>query len=105
MYSGFILMNMSHVKKKVYWHTLKTVTPMPPLTQNIEADVVIVGGGMAGIAAAENLSKADKNVVLLERHHVGAGASGRSSGFITQDSELELVDLIRNLGQEKAKKL
>ncbi|MBI2047506.1 MAG: FAD-binding oxidoreductase [Parcubacteria group bacterium] len=96
---------MSHVKKEVYWHTLKTVIPTPPLTQNIEADVVIVGGGMAGISAAENLSKAGKRVVLLERHHVGAGASGRSSGFITQDSELELVDLIRNLGKEKARKL
>ncbi|MBI2109353.1 MAG: FAD-binding oxidoreductase [Parcubacteria group bacterium] len=96
---------MSHIKKEVYWHTLKKVSPTPRLSENLTADVVVVGGGMAGIAAADYLSGKGKKVILIEREHVGAGASGRSSGFITQDSELELVDLITNLGKERARRL
>jgi gamma-glutamylputrescine oxidase len=67
--------------------------------------VVIVGGGMAGLMCAHALAKEGKSVILLEKYFCGAGASGKSSGFISPDSELELSDLIKNLGKDKAKQL
>jgi glycine/D-amino acid oxidase-like deaminating enzyme len=56
-----------------------------------------VGGGIAGLSAAQWLSEmaSTLSVCLLEAETCGAGASGRSSGFITPDSELELKDLVR----------
>ncbi len=65
----------------------------------------MVGGGVAGLACAQALSEQGHKVVLLEKETCGSGASGRSSGFITPDSEMELSDLVRNRGAERAKRL
>ena len=48
----------------------------------IEADVAIVGGGIHGAAAALNLARRARRVVLLERDHMGRHASGASAGGI-----------------------
>ena len=44
----------------------------PPLKENLEADVVIVGAGMFGLHIAYNLCKAGKKVVVLEGRSKGA---------------------------------
>jgi gamma-glutamylputrescine oxidase len=46
---------------------------------------------------------AGKRVILLEKNICGGSSSGRSSGFITPDSELELNQLIRRYGKERAR--
>ena len=48
-----------------------------------EADVVIVGAGFSGLWTAYHLSELDPSldIVILERHHVGFGASGRNGGW------------------------
>jgi len=76
-----------------------------PLTQDISTDVVIVGGGMAGLTAAQSFRAKGCNVVLIEKNYCGAGASGKSSGFITPDSELSLFELITIFGLDRGKKL
>ena len=74
----------------------------PPLAKDIKCDVLIVGGGFSGIsAAAEFLSKGLK-VVLIEKNIVGGSSSGRSAGFLTPDSELELHQLVRRYGAKAA---
>ncbi|MCY7409850.1 MAG: FAD-binding oxidoreductase, partial [Chitinophagales bacterium] len=65
----------------------------------------IVGGGMAGLMCAHEFVLAGKKVVIIEKDFCGAGASGKSSGFISPDSELELSDLISNYGKDDAKTL
>ncbi len=45
-----------------------------------QADVVVIGGGVAGTAAAYQLSKRGKRVVLLEMRGICSGASGRNAG-------------------------
>ena len=47
------------------------------------ADVVVIGGGVNGTSVAFHLAKAGiKNVVLLERWHLGAGATGKSGALV-----------------------
>jgi glycine/D-amino acid oxidase-like deaminating enzyme len=55
----------------------------PPLRGRQRADIVIVGGGFAGMSAAYNLARRlpGKRVVLLEGARCGYGASGRNGGF------------------------
>lgn len=70
----------------------------PPLKTNIKADVVIVGAGAAGISAAYALMKKGIKIVMLEKNIFGGNTSGKSAGFLTPDSELELEQLIRRYG-------
>jgi glycine/D-amino acid oxidase-like deaminating enzyme len=46
------------------------------------AAVVIVGAGITGVALLGWLRERDVDAVVVERHHVAAGASGRNAGFL-----------------------
>lgn len=58
--------------------------PQPALESNITAEVVVIGAGFAGLAAARRLSLLDPrlNVAVIEAGVVGEGPAGRNSGFI-----------------------
>jgi len=60
---------------------------------------------MAGLTCAQHLREAGLSVALLEKRFCGAGASGKSSGFITPASELELYEVIANFGIDRAPEL
>jgi gamma-glutamylputrescine oxidase len=77
----------------------------PPLQDNIECDVLVIGGGMSGISAAAALLNKGLRVVVLEKNIIGGSTSGRSAGFMTPDSELELSQLVRRYGIEGAKEI
>ena len=55
-------------------------TNYPELRDNLNADVVIVGGGFSGVATALELSERGYEVILLEANRLGWGASGRNGG-------------------------
>lgn len=77
----------------------------PPLTKHTKADVLIVGAGAAGLAAAYYFIGKGLKVVVLEKNICGGSSSGKSAGFLTPDSELELSQLIRRFGVKGAKHL
>ena len=66
-----------------FW-ALSVSKKTPPLQNDIEADIAIIGGGYTGLSAAYNLKKRfpGKKIVLLEACGVGQGASGRNGGMI-----------------------
>jgi glycine/D-amino acid oxidase-like deaminating enzyme len=57
--------------------------PAPPLAGDIEADVVILGGGYTGMWTALHLTDREPGmrVVILEQDICGGGPSGRNGGF------------------------
>jgi glycine/D-amino acid oxidase-like deaminating enzyme len=56
-------------------------------------DVAVIGGGIAGCAAAAMLAEAGATVRLYERAAIGAGASGRNSGVLQHPMDPALVPL------------
>ncbi len=62
-------------------------------------DIAIIGGGITGLSAALAAANQGMSVVLLEMHYVGAGASGKNSGFVVPiPSRLSPSDLKNWLG-------
>src|SRR5262245_49270204 len=68
-----------------YWlDGLAPSTPAPPLTENVDVDLAIIGGGYTGLWAAIEAKERDpgRDVLLLEAGRIGWGASGRNGGFV-----------------------
>ena len=76
-----------------------------PLRETLTADVCIVGGGYTGLSAALHLAEAGYDVVLLEAHRVGFGASGRNGGQLGSAQRMDQEDLERLVGNDDAAKL
>lgn len=84
-------------------HQLKRTRPAVPLDKDAETDVVVVGGGIAGIATAYFLLKeTNKRVLLLEADKVAHGASGHNAGQITSYFERPIHDIAKEFGLSMA---
>jgi len=54
----------------------------PALRGDVRTDVLVVGGGFTGMAAALGARDSGANVVLLEGNEIGSAASGRNNGLV-----------------------
>lgn len=75
------------------------------LSGDAVADLVVVGGGCTGLAAALFAAKAGRTVIVLEGGRVGWGASGRNGGQIIPGLRKGALELLSMLGPERAKAL
>ncbi len=86
----------------------QTATPgavRAPLAADVEVDVCVVGGGLAGLSTALGLAERGQRVVVLEAHRVGWGASGRNGGFVGPGFSVSPKDLIDRVGLDDARRL
>jgi len=76
-------MEQADFRAASYWMTTRDYLPGPPLADDLEVDVAIIGGGFTGLSAAHHLKLAEPGlrVALLEGEVIGFGASGRNGGF------------------------
>lgn len=89
-----------------YYHARAPIGPChPPLEGAVEAEVGIVGGGLAGLATALSLAERGRDVVLLEAETIGAGASGRNGGLVSAGFALATETLERAVDLPAAREL
>lgn len=95
---------MPHIDS-YYANTLVAKTDFAPLSGNIEVDVCVIGGGLAGLTTARELLKHGKSVALVEGNKIGWGASGRNGGFVSDGYAEGILNLEKKLGVAHAKTL
>lgn len=76
----------------------------PTLNRDIETDIGVVGGGLAGLAAAYTLTERGYKVAVIEGNRVGRGQSLGSSAIVTYAHDAVYYRLIKKYGLETAKK-
>ena len=96
--------HQEHVKS-YYLDSRNQTFELPPLTQQKEADVCVIGAGFFGLSAALELAEKGKKVIVLEGARVGFGASGRSGGQAINGFEEGIDEYIAQVGFDKAKQL
>ena len=75
------------------------------LKNNCTCDVLIVGGGLAGLSLLYNLKKNNVDAVLIEEKQIGSGASGRNGGFCLSGWAQDYEVLMKCLSKEEVVKL
>ncbi|MBN7784536.1 FAD-binding oxidoreductase [Ponticoccus gilvus] len=89
------------------WYAASVNLPeaRPALRGAVRADVCVVGGGYTGLSAALHLAEAGLDVVLLEAHRAGFGASGRNGGQLGSGQRQDQQVLESMVGVEAARRL
>src|SRR3954453_16102955 len=94
---------MKHTATGFWLEEAGAVEAVPPLDGDVDADVVVLGGGYTGMWTAWQLLRREPSarVVLLEARVCGHGPSGRTGGF-AETLWTNLPDLVERFGSERA---
>jgi glycine/D-amino acid oxidase-like deaminating enzyme/nitrite reductase/ring-hydroxylating ferredoxin subunit len=86
-----------------FWVATTKETDYPPLEGDVTVDVAVVGGGIAGLAAAFLLGDAGFSVAVLEMRRILKGVTGYTTAKLTSSHGIFYHDLILRFGAEKAR--
>lgn len=88
-----------------YAATASGPAPFPQAAGALSCDVCVVGGGYTGLSTALHLAEKGYDVILLEAHRVGFGASGRNGGQVGTGQRLGQDTLEKMVGTRPARAL
>jgi glycine/D-amino acid oxidase-like deaminating enzyme/nitrite reductase/ring-hydroxylating ferredoxin subunit len=78
-----------------YWMDSTSPTAYPPVTGDVEVDVAVIGGGIAGICTAWELARAGRQVAVVEADRIVAGTTGYTTAKLTAQHGL-IYDRLRS---------
>jgi gamma-glutamylputrescine oxidase len=96
---------MAVAETSYYSHSAVAAPTRPTLAGQVEADVCVIGGGIAGCSTALHLAERGYRVVLLEAQRIGFGASGRSGGQAIAGYACGQHKLEQQVGFEDARRM
>lgn len=86
-----------------YWVESTPKTDYPSLSNDINTDVLIIGGGITGIITAYMLSKSHLNITIVEADRIAMGVTANTTAKITSQHGLLYDYLLNSFGFDKAK--
>lgn len=85
-----------------FWRTYP-VPHFPQLLEDSKTDIAVIGGGIVGILTAYLLTKAGKQVTLIEANNFLSGVTGHTTAKISAQHGLIYDELVRTFSKEHAK--
>lgn len=85
------------------WIQTARLPEFNPLRSDLKTDVLIIGGGMAGLLCAYRLAQAGVDYALVEANRIGCGITKNTTAKITSQHGLIYDKLIREFGVNRAR--
>ena len=85
------------------WHSQTQLPQFPEIGSNKNTDVLIIGGGIAGILTAYLLQQSGVDCMLVEKDWICFGTTGNTTAKITYQHGLIYQDIVKSYGIKKAR--
>lgn len=89
----------------LYRATMRPAPQTHPLDGDRNVDVAVIGAGFTGLSAALHLAEGGADVAVIERHHVGWGASGRNGGQVNPGLKWDPDRIESDWGNERGRRM
>src|SRR4051794_2850872 len=86
-----------------YWMDSTPTTAYPALTGDVDVDVVVVGGGIAGLCTAWELTEAGRRVAVVEADRIAAGVTGYTTAKLSALHTLVYAKIRSSFGPDAAR--
>ena len=77
----------------------------PRLNFDLDVDVCVIGGGLAGLTVAREVARRGWSVAVLEAHRLAHAASGRNTGFVLPGFSEHIENMVERIGLDHTKEL
>jgi glycine/D-amino acid oxidase-like deaminating enzyme/nitrite reductase/ring-hydroxylating ferredoxin subunit len=91
-------------ENRSYWISSSKPIEFETVNNDIDTNVLIIGGGIAGLSVAYCLSKAGIKVVLVEDGLIGSGESGRTTAHLTYALDDRYYYIEKAFGEDGSRK-
>lgn len=86
---------------KSMWSATVSPRQWEPLRGEVQTDVLVIGGGMAGLLCAHMLQSAGRQALVVEGRRVGTGVTASTTAKITAQHGMVFAPLLKSIGREK----
>src|ERR1700674_1448875 len=89
------------------WYAASAPLPGPrtALNYDLDVDVCVIGGGLAGLTVAREVVRRGWSVALVEAKRLAWNASGRNSGFVLPGFPARIEKIVERIGMPATKAL
>jgi len=82
-----------------WYEATRVATPLRPrLNFDLDVDVCVIGGGLAGLTVAREVARRGWSVAVLEANRVALAASGRNTGFVLPGYQENTANMVERVG-------
>lgn len=76
----------------------------PSVQENIETEIVVVGGGISGALTAHALMEKGYRVTMIDKRDIGQGSTSASTSLLQYEIDIPLYQLAEMIGEKSAAK-
>jgi glycine/D-amino acid oxidase-like deaminating enzyme len=96
-------MNVEHEHSQSIWMDIPS-PEFPALAEDAETEVLVIGGGIAGLSSAYELALAGRKVMVVDRGRLARGMTARTSAHLSFEIDDTFRALAKGSGQDAARR-